>query len=242
MLAGEADSHHREKRYLRPDGTVVWASLAVMIVREGGEPSHLLAQTIDITDRKVFEEALATSEERFRSLSASAPNGIYAIDVEGRLLYSNDRLVELTGFGHEQLAGTGWLDMIHPDERERVISESGPTAVHRRLATEWRIVRPDGEMRWVRTRASPLYGRNGEPAGFVGALEDVTQRARGRARARGARGGVPDARRELVGLPRAPRARRHLPLRLARQRRRDRLRPGGPGRHPAVRVHRRRGP
>ena len=117
-----------------PTAPMVWASLAVMIVRDGGEPSHLLAQTIDITDRKVFEEALATSEERFRSLSASAPNGIYAIDIEGRLLYSNDRLVELTGFEHDQLAGTGWLDMIHPDERERVIRESGPTALNRRLA------------------------------------------------------------------------------------------------------------
>ena len=89
-----------------------------MIVREGGEPSHLLSQTIDITDRKVFEEALATSEERFRSLSASAPNGIYAIDVEGRLLYSNDRLVELTGFGHDA-AGRRRLAGHDPSRRAR---------------------------------------------------------------------------------------------------------------------------
>jgi diguanylate cyclase (GGDEF)-like protein/PAS domain S-box-containing protein len=175
MLAGEEDSHHREKRYIRPDGTAVWVRLAVTLMREGDEPPYLFAQTIDITDRKAFEEALATSEERFRSLSASAPNGIYAIDVAGRLLYANDRLVELTGLDHDKLAGTGWLDMIHPDERERVIRESGPTAENRRLSTEWRLVRPDGEIRWVRTRASPLYGRHGEHAGYVGALEDVTQ-------------------------------------------------------------------
>jgi len=176
LAAGEEESHHREKRYVRPDGSVVWVRLAVTLVRgDEDEPSHLLAQTIDITERKIFEEALATSEERFRSLSASAPNGIYAIDISGRLLYSNDRLVELTGLDHDQLAGTGWLDIIHPDERDRVIRESGPTAINRRLATEWRIVRPDGEVRWVRTRASPLYGRHGEHAGYVGALEDVTQ-------------------------------------------------------------------
>jgi diguanylate cyclase (GGDEF)-like protein/PAS domain S-box-containing protein len=175
MAAGEQESYDVEKRYVRPDGEIVWARLGVTVVTVGDEPSHFLSQVVDISDRKAFEEALATSEERFRSLSAAAPNGIYALDLEGRLLYANDRLVELTGLGHEQLAGNGWLDIIHPDERERVIRESGPTAAERRLHTEFRTLRPDGEVRWMRTRASPLYGRAGEHAGFVGSLEDVTQ-------------------------------------------------------------------
>ncbi|TML08410.1 MAG: PAS domain S-box protein [Actinobacteria bacterium] len=175
MAAGRQDSHEVEKRYLRPDGEVVWARLGVTVVTVGGEPSHFLTQVVDISDRKAFEEALATSEERFRSLSAAAPNGIYALDLSGRLLYANDRLVELTGLSQDELAGNGWLNMIHPDERERVVRESGPAASERRLQTEFRAVRPDGEVRWMRTRASPLYGRAGEHAGFVGSLEDVTQ-------------------------------------------------------------------
>jgi diguanylate cyclase (GGDEF)-like protein/PAS domain S-box-containing protein len=174
MAAGEQDSYDAEKRYVRPDGTIVWSRLAVTLVHADGEPSYFLSQMVDISDRKAFEEALATSEERFRSLSSAAPNGIYALDLKGRLLYANDRLVELTGLSHEQLAGDGWLDMIHPDERDRVVRESGPAAPERRLTTEFRIVRPDGEMRWVRTQASPLYGRDGEHAGFVGSFEDVT--------------------------------------------------------------------
>src|SRR4051794_21407142 len=174
MARGEQQSHDSEKRYVRPDGSVVWARHAVRLVSAGGEPSHFLSQMIDISERKLFEEALATSEERFRSLSSAAPNGIYALDLNGRLLYANDRLVELTGLSQEQLAGDGWLDMIHPDERERVVRESGPAAGERRLATEFRMVRPDGETRWMRTRASPLHGPGGEHAGFVGSLEDVT--------------------------------------------------------------------
>jgi diguanylate cyclase (GGDEF)-like protein/PAS domain S-box-containing protein len=174
MARGEQESYKAEKRYVRPDGTIVWASLAIKLVYAHGEPAHFMSQMIDISERKAFEEALATSEERFRSLSAAAPNGIYALDLKGRLLYANDRLVELTGLSHEQLAGTGWLNMVHPDERERVIRESGPSALERRLTTEFRIVRPDGELRWMRTRASPLHGRGGEHAGFVGSLEDVT--------------------------------------------------------------------
>ena len=89
MAAGRQDSHEVEKRYLRPDGEVVWARLGVTVVTVGGEPSHFLSQVVDISDRKAFEEALATSEERFRSLSAAAPNGIYALDLSGRLLYAS---------------------------------------------------------------------------------------------------------------------------------------------------------
>ena len=174
MAAGARESHTAEKRFIRPDGSILWTQLAVTLIREGGEPVAFLSQMIDISDRKVFEEALATSEERFRSLSAAAPNGIYALDLQGRLLYANDRLVELTGLDHDQLAGTGWLRMVHPDDRERVVSESGPQARDRRLTLEFRVVRPGGEVRWVRSRASPLLGRNGEQAGFVGSLEDVT--------------------------------------------------------------------
>jgi diguanylate cyclase (GGDEF)-like protein/PAS domain S-box-containing protein len=174
MTNGEADTYRTEKRYLRPDGTIVWATLAVTLVRDENGPSHFLSQMIDISDRKRFEEALASSEERFRSLSAAAPNGIYALDLDGKLLYGNDRLVELTGLDHDQLAGYGWLDMIHPSERERVVRESGPAALDRRLTTQFRIVRPDGALRWVRVHASPLHGRNGERAGFVGSLEDIT--------------------------------------------------------------------
>jgi diguanylate cyclase (GGDEF)-like protein/PAS domain S-box-containing protein len=174
MIRGEQQTYRTEKRFVRPDGTIVWTTLVATLVHEQGAPSHFLAQMIDISERKLFEEALATSEERFRSLSAAAPNGIYAIDVNGRLLYANDRLVEQTGRSHDQLAGAGWLDIIHPEERERVIRESGPGAPDRRLTTEFRMVRPDGDVRWVRTHASPLYGAAGEQAGYVGSLEDIT--------------------------------------------------------------------
>src|SRR5690242_16189266 len=70
MASGEQDSYRTEKRYVRPDGTVVWTQLAVKLVSNDVGPSHFLSQMIDISERKAFEDALATSEERFRSLSA----------------------------------------------------------------------------------------------------------------------------------------------------------------------------
>src|SRR5690349_18293757 len=66
MASGELDRHQAEKRFVRPDGSITWAQLAVELIREGSEPSHFLSQMIDISERKAFEEALATSEERFR--------------------------------------------------------------------------------------------------------------------------------------------------------------------------------
>jgi diguanylate cyclase (GGDEF)-like protein/PAS domain S-box-containing protein len=174
IIEGDEGAYQAEKRYLRPDGTAVWATLVARVIHGPDGEASILAQVIDVSERKRFEEALAVSEERFRSLSTAAPNGIFALDLEGSLLYANDRLVELTGYSHEQLAGMGWLTLIHPAERERVVRESGPGAAERRLTSEFRIVRPDGVQRWVRVHASPLHDRVGEPVGFVGSLEDVT--------------------------------------------------------------------
>src|SRR4051812_15882356 len=57
MAAGDQDTYGTEKRYVRPDGTIVWVRLAVTLVWDDGQPSHFLSQMIDISDRKAFEEA-----------------------------------------------------------------------------------------------------------------------------------------------------------------------------------------
>ena len=218
MAAGEQDFYRAEKRYVRPDGSIVWTQLEVTLVYEDDAPLHFLSQMIDISDRKAFEEALATSEERFRSLSAAAPNGIYALDLRGALLYANDRLVELTGLSHEQLAGTGWLDMLHPDDRGGSSARAGPPRSPAGSRPSSGSCAPTGRALGAHAR-EPAAG----PRRRGGRLRRIARgrhgRARGHARAGRARGGVPDAGRELLGLPRPPRAGWHLPLRLPRLRR-----------------------
>ena len=74
-------------------------------------------------ERQKAEEALRQSEERFRSLSASAPIGIYQTDADGMFIYTNDLWQEISGLTLEESLGNGWVKSIHPHDREIVLDK-----------------------------------------------------------------------------------------------------------------------
>ena len=119
----------------------------------------------DVTEYRRSERRLARAEDIFRSLAGAAPNGVFAADARGEASYVNERLAEILGRDGEDLLGHGWLDALAPGERERLrdARRDGPV--------ELRVVRSDGSVRWVRTHVSPV---GPGPAGYVGAVEDVT--------------------------------------------------------------------
>ena len=126
-------------------------------------------------ERRRTEEALRQSEQRFRSLSNSAPIGIYESDAQGRYLYTNPRWQEITGLPLEYSTGDGWLAALHPDDRAAFQAHwlecvRTGTAFSRGA----RLVTPHNTVRWAHTRAAPIYTDSGEVSGFVGTIEDVT--------------------------------------------------------------------
>jgi two-component system, cell cycle sensor histidine kinase and response regulator CckA len=129
----------------------------------------------DITERKDLEKALLESEKQFRSLSDSAPIGIFKSDSQGNCTYFNPRWEEITGFSASQGMGKGWRALIHPDDLEELTlawsqaAASGSTYCH-----EHRHVTPQGETVWVRVLANPIRGEHGAILGHVGTLEDIT--------------------------------------------------------------------
>jgi PAS domain S-box-containing protein len=133
----------------------------------------------DVTEQKRAEAALARSEERFRSLSASSPVGIFHTDAAGLCLYTNARCQEIFGLSFEQCLGTGWSQALHPDDREPILSGWLEAAREgRECDLEFRVQRPDGEIRFVHARKKAMYAETGELLGFVGTEEDVTERKR----------------------------------------------------------------
>jgi two-component system, cell cycle sensor histidine kinase and response regulator CckA len=129
----------------------------------------------DITERKTLEKALLESEKQFRSLSDSAPIGIFKSDSQGNCTYFNPRWGEITGLSASQGMGKGWRDIIHPDDLEELTqawsqaAASGSTYCH-----EHRHVTPQGKTLWVRVLANPIRGEQGAILGHVGTLEDIT--------------------------------------------------------------------
>jgi len=140
----------------------------------------VLAQTTPDTTRLQLSaayEELQASERRFRTLSEAMPLGIFLTDAAGRPIYSNPRCQKLTGVSTEESAGGGWMRRIHPSDLPVITaaiqkSESeGGDFVH-----EFRLVEPDGKIRWVHSRASVLRAENGTVTGRIGTIQDITAR------------------------------------------------------------------
>jgi PAS domain-containing protein len=77
---------------------------------------------VDITDRKHTENALKESEERFRTMAEQAPDIICMSDAKGKTFYLNTRWTEFTGCRAEAGLGSGWHDLIHPNDRPQVLT------------------------------------------------------------------------------------------------------------------------
>lgn len=120
---------------------------------------------------------LRQSEERFRSLSACTPVGIFLLDIQGQCTYTNPRCQVICGFTFEESLGEGWIRFLHPDDRERAIADW----VHcvrdqHEFLTEYRFGYAEETLRWTSVRSSPMFSDSGELIGHVGTIEDITER------------------------------------------------------------------
>jgi hypothetical protein len=120
---------------------------------------------------------LRESEERFRSLSACSPVGIFLTDVAGRYTYTNPRCQSICGFTFEESLGEGWLQFVHPDDREQVLADwAAWTLAKGEYSSEFRFQTPEGIVHQVHVRASAMLSAQGELLGYVGTVEDITDR------------------------------------------------------------------
>jgi PAS domain S-box-containing protein len=121
--------------------------------------------------------ALEASEQNFRTLTDSAPVGIYLDDAQGKAIYINKKCAELVGVTAEHALDFNWANFLHPDDRERVFSEwqksfENNTDFH----LEYRYVHADGKVIWTLGEVVPILGDDGNATMFVGTLTDITAR------------------------------------------------------------------
>ncbi len=128
------------------------------------------------TQRQRVEEALRASNSRFETLCEQAPLGIYETDAAGRCVYTNRMWTTMSGLSASESLGHGWTKVLQPDERATVF-EGWQAAAKRGTAWEYRLQNTQGQTRWIRAVGGPLYSDGGSLTGYVGTLEDVTERS-----------------------------------------------------------------
>ncbi len=138
--------------------------------------AHLIIAFRENIKRQRAEAALRESEARFRMLADAAPVLLWMSDAERKSFFFNEGWLQFRGRSIEEEAGEGWLEGVHPHDRHRCQTvHLAATEAHAPFSVEYRLLRHDGEYRWLLDRGVPRFDPNGNFAGYIGACSDVTE-------------------------------------------------------------------
>jgi len=168
-----------ENRVLTRDGRellVEWRGRSIL--DEHGKFEYFFGMGIDITDRRLSEESLRKSEERFRTIFETMEDGYYEVDLAGRFTFFNEAMRGILGFSANELIGMSNLEYTSPETSKRLIKTFNKVYRTGKYADakDYELIRKDGTKRIVEFNASLIRDENGNPAGFRGIARDVTSR------------------------------------------------------------------
>jgi PAS domain S-box-containing protein len=177
-LADGASFQGVEKRCLHKNGQVLCGECSASLIRgPDGQAQYFIAEVLDITERKRAEEALRESEKRFRLVADTVPALIWMSGTDKFCTFFNKGWLEFTGRSMEQELGEGWVSGVHPEDLERCLRlyrDGFDARVD--FEMEYRLLRFDGNYRWIVDYGVPRFESDGTFCGFIGSCVDITDR------------------------------------------------------------------
>ncbi len=143
---------------------------------EKGEVYGIVHMAIDVTDQVLARQKLEESEVRFRTMAESTPVFIAVGNEESNAIYFNNAWTSLTGRPMKDLLDFGWVDLVHPEDRDAYVSNYvNAFEVREPFTGEFRVVNSNGEYRWLLAHGVPRFNTDGSFAGYISACTDITE-------------------------------------------------------------------
>ncbi|BAY26392.1 multi-sensor signal transduction histidine kinase [Calothrix sp. NIES-2100] len=166
-----------EYRFRHKDNSLRWISTTYSAYHEAADNSWVvIGVSIDISDLKRAEDAMRQSETLFRTLSDSAPIGIFRSDGQGTNIYTNPRFQAICGLSFAESLGDRWMQFIHPEDLAKFLPQlHALTTANQEFCTEVRYILPDSTLRFCRIAIVPMISDTNQLMGYVGTIEDITE-------------------------------------------------------------------
>ncbi|MEP0917091.1 PAS domain S-box protein [Leptolyngbya sp. DQ-M1] len=167
-------------KFRRKDGADLWAILSTApLFNEQGNYIGALGMLTDVTDRRRAEMALRESEQRLNNILGSLEDVVWSVSAATReTLYLNPAAERIYGrsiaefFDNSKL----WLEVVHPEDQKRVRITDKALLKQKGYELEYRILRPDGNVRWLHERCHVVYDGARKPIRIDGISTDITER------------------------------------------------------------------
>ncbi|MDH3598616.1 MAG: PAS domain S-box protein [Candidatus Tectomicrobia bacterium] len=176
---GEAAPSQYEYQGIRQNGTLIWVSHTVRVVRWEGEPA-IQSTIVDITARQQAEAALLVSEARFRAAFETAAIGMVQATLNGRMMTTNQAFQRMLGYSSDELHGMLIEEITHPEDAALHLDFFGDAraGVRDSYESEKRYCCKDGKVIWGHVTVSLVRDDAGKPAFTIGLVVDITERKR----------------------------------------------------------------
>jgi len=179
-LLTESVGYYTVNRFMCADGQYRWFHISVVAIRDdNGKTIAFHGIMLDTTAQKAAELALQQSEQQMQRIMDAVPSILFSNLPDGKLTFTNRKARDYAGMTLDQIQGWGWVETIHPEEREYVVEEfKKALASGSSFGVEHRTRRADGIYRWYLSRAEPLRDEGGQILQWFGVGIDIDERKR----------------------------------------------------------------